>query len=186
MAQKLENLPVEKIADKLVDILDNLDSLLKDPEIRALVHNLNEDSKKLGGFLENTDKLVLNADGQVTQISDSVQMTLSDAQKALKDALMELNGVASDARNLLNGANTQIKPVMQKIQAVLDSANNAMASAEKTLVTLNGFVGENSGTRHQLNRALEEIAAAASSIKSLMDFLERHPNALLVGKGGAK
>jgi paraquat-inducible protein B len=51
---------------------------------------------------------------------------------------------------------------------------------------VDGFVGERSGTRHKLNRALEEIAAAAKSLKSLMDYLERHPNALLMGKGGKK
>ena len=186
LAQKLENLPVEKIADKLVDILDNLDNLLKDPEIKALVKNLNTDSQKLEGLIENADRLVLNVDGEVGQISESLQKTLTDVQKALKDASMELNGVASDARNLLLGADRQIKPVMRKIQTALDSANNAMAGAKKTLVTLDGFVGENSGTRHQLNRALEAIAAAATSIKSLMDYLERHPNALLIGKGVPK
>ena len=186
LAQKLENLPVEKIADKLVDILDNLDNLLKDPEIKALVKNLNTDSQKLEGLIENADRLVLNVDGEVGQISESLQKTLTDVQTALKDASMELNGVASDARNLLLGADRQIKPVMQKIQTALDSANNAMTGAKKTLVTLDGFVGENSGTRHQLNRALEAIAAAATSIKSLMDYLERHPNALLIGKGVPK
>ncbi|EFK09796.1 conserved hypothetical protein [delta proteobacterium NaphS2] len=186
MAQKLENLPVEKIADKLLDILANLDSLLKDPEIKALVHNLNEDSKKLGEAIENTDKLVLNADGRVTEISDSVQMTLSDAQKVLKNASRSLDGVSSDAKKLLQGLDGRIKPVMEKIETVLNSANSALEGATKTLVTVNGFVGDRSGTRRKLNRALDEIAAAAKSLKSLLDYLERHPNALLMGKGGAK
>ena len=186
MTQKLENLPIENIADKLVDILDNLDNLLKDPEIKELLHNLNEDSKKLGGAIENTDKLVLNADGRVTEISDSVQMTLSDAQKVLQNASRNLDGVSSDAKKLLQGLDGQIKPVMQRIETVLNSANNALQDATKTLVTVNGFVGERSGTRNKLNRALDEIAAAAKSMKSLLDYLERHPNALLMGKGGAK
>jgi len=186
LAQKLENIPIEKIADKLVNILDSLDSLLKDPEIKELVHNLNEDSKKLGGAIENTDKLVLNADGRVTEISDSVQMTLSDAQKVLKNASRNLDGVSSDAKKLLQGLDGRIKPVMGQIETVLNSANNALEGATKTLVTVNGFVGDRSGTRHKLNRALDEIAAAAKSLKSLLDYLERHPNALLMGKGGAK
>ena len=186
LAQKLENLPVEKIAAKVVDILDNLDSLLKDPEIRELVHNLNEDSKKLHGVLENTDKLVVNADDRLGRISESVQTTLAEARTLLKDASKDLDGVSSDARSLLQGVDHQVKPVMQSIQTVLNSADKALDGATKALVTVDGFVGEQSGTRHKLNRALEEIAAAAKSLKSLMDYLERHPNSLLMGKGGAK
>jgi paraquat-inducible protein B len=184
MEQKLMNLPIEQIATKLLNILDNLDGLLKDPEIKELVHHLNAGSQKLDGVLENTDKLVLNADGRVTQISDSVQITLSDAQKVLKDASQDLDGVSSDARELLQGVDGRIKPVMQKIETVLNSANKALEGATKTLVTVDGFVGDRSGTRHKLNRALEEIAAAGKALKSLMDYLERHPNALLMGKGG--
>lgn len=186
LKQKLENLPIEKISAKLVDILDHLDSLLKDPEIKELVHNLNEDSQKLGGVLENADKLVLNADGRVRQISESVQTTLTDAKKLLKETSKELDGVSTDASKLLQGVDDQVKPVMQKIETVLDSANKALDGATKTLVTVNGFVGERSGTRNKLNRALDEIAAAAKALKSLLDYLERHPNALLMGKGGAK
>jgi paraquat-inducible protein B len=186
LKQKLENLPIEKIAAKLVDILDNLDSLIKDPEIKELVHNLNEDSKKLNGVLENTDKLVVNADDRVGRISDSVQTTLADARTVLKDASKDLDGVSSDARRLLQGVDDKVKPVMQKIVAVLNSADKALNGATKALVNVDGFVGERSGTRHKLNRALEEIAAAAKSLKSLMDYLERHPNALLMGKGGKK
>ena len=60
LVQKLQNLPIEKIVAKLGDILDNLDNILGDPEIKEMVHNLNGASKKLDRVLENTDKLVLD------------------------------------------------------------------------------------------------------------------------------
>ena len=186
LAQKLENLPIEKIAGKLVDILDNLDNLLKDPEIKEMVHNLNVGSQKLDGVLENADKLIIDADDRVNRISDSMQATLADAQKVLKDASKDLDGVSSDARKLLQGVDVQVKPVVKEIQGVLFSAKTAMDGATKTLVTVDGLVGERSNTRHKLNRALDEISAAAKSLKSLMDYLERHPNSLLMGKGGPK
>jgi len=186
LAHKLQNLPFEKIAAKLVDILDNLDILLKDPEIKEMVHNLNMGSQKLDGVIENADKLVLDADSRVNQISDSVQITLADAQKVLKSASQDLDGVSSDARKLLQDVDAQVKPVIQNVQTVLISATKAMDAARKSLGNVDGFVGERSGTRHKLNRALDEISAAARSLKSLMDYLERHPNSLLMGKGGAK
>lgn len=179
LAQKLENLPIEKIAGKLADILDNLDRLLEDPEIKEMVHNLNVGSKKLDEVLEKADKLLLDADSRVNQISDSVQTTLVDTRALLKDASKNLDGVSSDARKLLQDVNVQVKPVVQKIRIVLDGAT-------KTLISMDGLVGNRSNTRHKLNQTLDEISAAAKSLKSLMDYLERHPNSLLMGKGGAK
>ena len=92
----------------------------------------------------------------------------------------------AEADLAVQGVDVQVKPVMKKIQTVLDSAKEAMDGATKTLVSVDGFVGDRSNTRHKLNRALEEISAAARSLKSLLNYLERHPNSLLMGKGGAK
>ena len=197
LADKLENLPFEKIVTKLGDILETLDTLLKDPEIKEMVHNLNGASKKLDQVLDNADKLVLNADSQVKTVagnlnnkmnalSDGMQTTLADARTLLKGASKDLNGVSSDAGKVLQDIDVEIKPLMKEIQAVLISAKKAMDGATNTLVTVDGFVGDRSDTRRKLNRTLDEFSAAAESLKSLMDYLERHPNALLMGKGGAK
>ncbi len=195
MVQKLKNLPIEKIAAKLVDILDNLDRVLKDPEIKEMIHNLNVASKKLDGVLENADKLVLDADGELKELtgnlnnkldtlSDGLQATMADARKLLKGASKDLDGVSADAKKLLEDVDGQIKPVMKELQTALVAARKAMVQAKSTLVTVDGFIGERSDTRHKLNRTLDEIGAAAKSLKSLMDYLERHPEALLQGKGG--
>jgi paraquat-inducible protein B len=37
--------------------------------------------------------------------------------------------------------------------------------------------------RVKMNSALEEISGAARSLRLLMDYLERHPESLLRGKG---
>jgi paraquat-inducible protein B len=38
----------------------------------------------------------------------------------------------------------------------------------------------------KMNTALEEISGAARSLRLLMDYLERHPESLLRGKGQAE
>ena len=58
-----------------------------------------------------------------------------------------------------------------------------MKKADSTLGGLEGMVGEDSGVRHELYTALKELSAAARSIRTLADYLERHPEALLHGKG---
>jgi len=186
LAQKLEDLPIEKIAGKLVDILDNLDKLLGDPEIKEIRHNLNTASQKLDQLIGNADKLVLETGDRVNQISDSLQATLTDGRTLMKDASKDLDGVSSDARKLLQDADVGIRPLLKDIQAALVSAKKAMDGATNTLVHVDGLVGERSDTRQKLNRTLDEFSAAAKSLKSLMDYLERHPESLLKGKGGAR
>ena len=179
MVQKLQNLPIEKIAGKLVNILDNLDKVIADPEIKEMVSNLNAASKKLDGVLENADKLVLDADGRIKSLTDNLNNKLD----ALSDGMQTTMG---DARKLLKDVDSQVKPLSNKIQTALVSARVALDKAQNTLTTVNGFIGERSGTRHKLNRALDEIGAAAKSLKSLMNYLERHPESLLQGKGGSR
>ena len=48
------------------------------------------------------------------------------------------------------------------------------------------IVNSDSPTVTDLNRALAEIANAARSIRELANFLERHPEALIQGKGGPR
>jgi len=179
LAQKLQDLPIEKIAGKLADILDNLDTVIADPEIKEMVHNLNVASKKLDLVLENADKLVLNADNQVKDLTDNLNNKVNN----LSDGMQTTMG---DARKLLQDVDSEVKPVSRKIQTALVSARVALDKANNALSSVDGFVGERSNTRHKLNRALDEIGAAAKSLNSLMDYLERHPEALLQGKGGSR
>ena len=142
LADKLENLPFEKIVTKLGDILETLDTLLKDPEIKEMVHNLNGASKKLDQVLDNADKLVLNADSQLKKVagnlnnkmnalSDGMQTTMADASTLLKGASKDLNGVSSDLRKLLQNVDVEIKPVMQEIHTVLISAQKGHGRGNK-------------------------------------------------------
>ena len=61
---------------------------------------------------------------------------------------------------------------------------SSVVQAEQTFAAVESIVGENSPVGSELKRALEEISAAARSIRIMADYLERHPEALLQGKGG--
>ena len=58
-----------------------------------------------------------------------------------------------------------------------------MTKARETLVNIDNLVGERSNTRHKLDKALDDVSAAAESLGELLDYLERHPEALIQGKG---
>jgi paraquat-inducible protein B len=177
LLQKLQDLPIDKIVGKLVDILDNLDTVIADPEIKEMVSNLNVASKKLAQVLEDADKLILDTNSEVKGLTDN----LNNKVDSLSDGMQATMG---DARKLLQDVDDEVKPVSKKIQTALVSARVALDKANSTLSSVHGFIGERSDTRYKLNRALDEIGVAAKSLKSLMDYLERHPESLLQGKGG--
>jgi len=45
------------------------------------------------------------------------------------------------------------------------------------------FASEDSGLSRELNKTLQELSAAARSIRFMADYIERHPESLLRGKG---
>ena len=61
-----------------------------------------------------------------------------------------------------------------------------LAKARKTLSMLERAAAPESPLRYNLNNTLEELSAAARSIRVLAEYLERHPEALVRGKGGSE
>ncbi len=76
-----------------------------------------------------------------------------------------------------------VTPLLVGRPASVGAVEAAMDQAKNTLVSINDFVDEYADSRQKLNRALDEIAAAAQSVDSLADYIERHPEAILRGKG---
>ena len=170
-AQKLRELPIEKIATKLVGVLDNIDKITSGPELKETIQSLRDASKNLDPLVLNANQLITELRTETKRISDSLIVTSEDAQEFL-----------GDSRKLVNNVDDQVQPVSDKVQDAMVSFQQAMDQATATLVTIDGFVGANSSTRRKLNRALDEIANASKSVNSLMDYLERHPESFLQGK----
>jgi paraquat-inducible protein B len=66
--------------------------------------------------------------------------------------------------------------VVPEAQKTLSDARKAVDDLRKTLGTVDQTVGP------QATSTLTELSKAAASIKSLADYLERHPESLLKGK----
>lgn len=84
-----------------------------------------------------------------------------------------MDGSLIELRKTLAQVNTQVLP---EIQGTLDQA-------QKTLANTNQALSEESPQRQQLGQALEEMQRTARSVRVLADFLGRHPEALIRGRG---
>jgi paraquat-inducible protein B len=58
----------------------------------------------------------------------------------------------------------------------------ASKQADKTLISIENVVSENSIPMVELTTALKEFSSAARSMRNLADYLNRHPETIVRGK----
>jgi len=82
----------------------------------------------------------------------------------------------------------QIGDNLQKSLGDLDltlvSARGTLTAAQGTLGNTTNLTSANSAQLQQLDSTLQEVSGAARSVRVLADYLERHPEALILGKKG--
>ena len=86
-----------------------------------------------------------------------------------------------------------LRDTMQATNALLARLDRETASeltetleqTRATLASLDRLLKPNSPLQTDASRAFQELAAAARSLRIMADYLERHPEALIRGKGGA-
>jgi paraquat-inducible protein B len=84
-----------------------------------------------------------------------------------------------------------LKATLEQTQALvrhldataMPQAEATLHQAQATLASLDQVLRSDSPARSDLHEALEEFTRAARAMKDLADTLERHPEALLFGKG---
>jgi paraquat-inducible protein B len=87
-----------------------------------------------------------------------------------------LNATLEETRRLVSDFRTNVTP---EIDATFKQVQQSLVGAEKIL-------DADSPLQFKLRMALDEIGGAARSLRLLVDYLERHPEALIRGKGTLK
>ncbi len=93
----------------------------------------------------------------------------TDLQSALRDLSTTLAEFSAVAANL----NANVSPALTGV----------MEEAERTLGSVRTMVDTNSAARNETKRLLIELTETAQAIRMIVDYLERHPEALIRGKG---
>jgi paraquat-inducible protein B len=75
-----------------------------------------------------------------------------------------------------------VGPLLSSLTETSNAANKTLVDAQTTVQSLNAVLGPDAPIRYDLNRLLKELTNAARSMRVLADFLERNPDALLLGK----
>jgi paraquat-inducible protein B len=116
---------------------------------------------------------------------DSLQDSLADLAKKL-DAI-PYGQLAADLHRDLASLDQSMKHVDQLVEhldtAVTPEAKETIAEAHKAIVDLRKTLGSVDQTvGPKATQTLNDVSKAASSLRGLADYLERHPESLLRGK----
>jgi paraquat-inducible protein B len=110
-------------------------------------------------------------------IKSSLQGLMNKIEKMpLEEIGNNLNGVLEAVNKLANSSD---------IRDTLENLNKATAQLNTTLETADGVVAgfdESSPAYQDIRKTMNELSAAARSLRLMMDYLERHPDALIKGK----
>ena len=96
------------------------------------------------------------------------------AQVPFKDIGDNLNKLLLTANGTIGGS--QMKQTLASLAATLKTANT-------TFGAINHSYGSDSDFQHELSQMLDQANNTLFSVKQLADYLNRHPQALLLGRG---
>lgn len=113
-----------------------------------------------------------------------IQNILDKLEKAdLGGTLTNLNRLMVSTSNLMVVLEKDAPRLSKDMQDTLVDARSMLNQAAMTLKTIDNAASPQGEIGNQLQDALKEISDAARSIRVMAEYLERHPDAMLKGKG---
>ncbi len=133
---------------------------------------LDEITNKANTLMDSLNAFPLEEIG--TDLRDAIQGVEAIAtSQALSRALTELEATLAQLRVTAQDLGSGVVP---RLNAALEQARLTMQSADD-------LVADDSALYLEIRGMLRELTAAARSLRGLADYLERHPEALVKGKG---
>ena len=189
-----DKLDVDELAGKAVLTMDGISKLVNSPVLARTIENLDKTTRNANELVQqlqtDTHKLSRTAIETLEQTRQTVAATetalaatLSDVSRLSNSTDERLLRIAGKLDTTLSALQTLATNLDQQMQPLSDSAKATMDQATSTLRAAESLIGEDSHTRYTLETTLEELAAAARSVRLMADYLEQNPDALLKGKG---
>jgi paraquat-inducible protein B len=114
--------------------------------------------------------------------ADAATQTLQTTDEAVRRLQADASSALLDLDSLLVDAHRQLDARGGELSRTLTAADRTARQAETLLDSLNGLAEPRSQFRGNLEAALRDLAASASSLRSFAETVERNPNALLTGR----
>jgi paraquat-inducible protein B len=160
LQKTFHELPLEDLVDKMHSAMTGIDRLVNSPELHEAIGSLDTVARDLREMIPAVHREIASLGKDSRRTAEAAIRAFNEAEKLLA---MEDGPSGEMARN--------VNRTLVEAQASLEAIRQTAADERST---------------YQLQVALRELAEAARSINTLVDYLDRHPEALLRGKGASK
>ncbi|NJD62217.1 MAG: MCE family protein [Deltaproteobacteria bacterium] len=178
MQKTVENLPLKEIAAKLDNVMTGLDRIVNSPELHRTFTNMERASGSI-------DRLAKSVDTQVEPLAADVRLTLEVARGTLGEANLALasaRGALAQAEKTLAFNEGVPGQVADNLLATLSAVQTSLEESRKALVEVQGLASQSVHLGYEAGATLENMKSLSRSLRSLSDYLERHPESLIRGK----
>jgi paraquat-inducible protein B len=165
LLNKLGTVKIDELMRDVSLTLKGAKDLMSSPELKAAVISAGTTLKSANTAIQDAQVVLKRLDAKLDTVG-----TNADA------ALVEVRGLLVEARKSLAKIDSQVEPLAASIM-------DASTSTQGTLRAVDKAVDGDSRVGYEALRALRDVGDAARALKALADYLERHPEALLRGKG---
>lgn len=148
------------------------------PELPTIPNDFEKLQKKLTEL--DFGSLFAKAEGAVDAIEK-----LANSDK-LKGSLAALEQTLISVDKLSRNVEKQVDPLSGDIRAALKKAEKAIDSIDKTVLEYKDLANQNKNVGYDVHKTLQEVQALSRALRSLVDYLDRHPEALIRGKSSLK
>ncbi|MCG3133264.1 MAG: hypothetical protein HMLKMBBP_00389 [Planctomycetes bacterium] len=174
LTQKVQDFRSDEVSASFRDAADAIRGAAQDPALRDAFRKIDAAAADLQTLLRRVNDVASRPE------VDAFVADAAAAAKSLRTSVESIEGTLPDA--------------VRKMEAVAVEARAAIVDSKlpETAAAVRDGVGEVAGAarsvaaiREDLRVALRQISEAGRNIARLADFLERNPDAVLSGRGGA-
>lgn len=163
ITQKLEQLPLSEILNKVATALDGINNIVNSNTTRNALSNLDDSLQRLNTLLG--------------RINDAVPPVASDLQQRLQ----KIGHLADSADHLVHSTDKDLPKLKGQVNELLAELNKTAQTLNQTMGNVRRLTDKNSPTLYQAEASLHAIEQAADAVREIADFLQQNPNALVFG-----
>ncbi len=155
LLDRMAALPLEQVVAELTATLAELRALVTAPEIRQMLDT-------------------------VGAVSDELRSLIAGPE--LREALAAVVDAGDELRALAAGLDARLEPSIGALQRAAGSIETAAGQSTLAISGLEQTIGPRSPLWGELLQTSRELAGTTRALRLLVEYLERHPDALIRGR----
>ncbi|MGO9611490.1 MAG: MlaD family protein [Dissulfurispiraceae bacterium] len=168
LLKTIQDLNLDQIVKKMDSAIGGVDKLVNSAELKESISSLNEMLKSVNHLAKNVDAHVNPIASDIHEVSTAARSSLVQLDKTLAMKEGVPGEIASEVKNTLKAARV------------------ALDETDKALENIKHITAQNANLGYEIERSVDEFTALARSLRTLTDYLERHPEAFIRGKNPSK